>query len=63
MKLRISQFLLLASVWMSVCLVSCDTDDVSLYPDVPEKPVVVVFENDVHAASMGIPAWLVCVKG
>lgn len=36
-----------------VCFLSCETDDKVWMPDVPEKPVVIVFENDVHCAVDG----------
>lgn len=46
-------YLIIVSALLSICLVACETDDVALRPDMPEYPVVVVFENDVHAAVDG----------
>ena len=40
-------------VWLSFCFVSCGADDKKYSPDKPDKPVVIVFENDVHAAVDG----------
>ena len=35
------------------CFVACGTDDNVWMPDVPERPVVIVFENDVHCSVDG----------
>lgn len=45
--------LIVISALLSICLVACETDDNVLRPDMPENPIVVVFENDVHAAVDG----------
>ena len=46
-------YLFLITTLLSACFVSCETDDTVVKPDVPEHPIVVVFENDVHAAVDG----------
>lgn len=46
-------YLIIISALLSICLVACETDDNVLRPDIPEKPIVVVFESDVHAAVDG----------
>ena len=45
-------YMLLFSLLLA-CFVACGTDDNVWMPDVPERPVVIVFENDVHCAVDG----------
>ena len=45
-------YVLLFSLLLA-CFVACGTDDNVWMPDVPERPVVIVFENDVHCAVDG----------
>jgi len=45
-------YVLLFSLLLA-CFVACGTDDNVWIPDIPEKPVVIVFENDAHCAVDG----------
>ena len=43
----------LLALWMLACLAGCETDDSIRMPDVPDNPIVIFYENDVHCAVDG----------
>ena len=46
-------YLIILSLLLLSCCTGCESDNKVCTPDVPEKPIVIVFENDVHCAVDG----------
>lgn len=60
--MKIKDFLASLFVVMSLFLVACNEDNIKdTTPDLPTKPIVILYENDVHCAVDGYPV-LVAVR-
>ena len=46
-------YLIILSFLLLSCCAGCESDNKKWIPDVPESPIVIVFENDVHCAVDG----------
>ena len=61
-NMKIKDFLASLFVVMSLFLVACNEDNIKdTTPDLPTKPIVILYENDVHCAVDGYPV-LVAVR-